>query len=568
MKKIISLLNKNQKKRLLIISLVAIILSIFEFLTFSLIEPLINLFSNSSGKNEIKIFSILNFETNISNKFIIYFFLISFLLRSFLSLLIIYLKSSLGKNINDYLSNKLYTYYLNREYSFFLNNSSSKFNSNIIKEVDNFAYKVMDSLIYFATDILIITTVLSYLSLTYPIETLILLLISFSMFLTYYLFFKGKLKKLGKIYTNSTASRLKFLEDSFYIIQNIKLDQSQNLFIKKFNELTTRASNSSRKTNFILESPRGLIEITMLIVVIILVVNLFYFFKVETKTFVPLIGLFVFAMFRILPSSNRVLIAFSSIKAFYESVKVIKNELKNYENYIHYDDEGTEIDLKRIDKVEFENVSFEYNKNNKIFNKVNVDLTLGKSIGIIGENGSGKSTLLNLICGLLDPSSGKVTINNLNIQNIKKIFQKKIGYVPQKVYLSDDTIKNNICLGQEDKDFDQNSFMEAMKISKMDQVIEKFELKENTNVGQRGIKLSGGQQQRLGIARALYKKPKILILDEATNALDHETEINILHEIHQLKKKILLIQVSHNRNVQILCDELYELNLGRIKKIK
>ncbi len=570
MRDIFFLLNKSQKNLIFFLAILALFLSFFEFLTFSLIEPIINLFSSNDEKFEISIFKIFNIDVEINKITLVYIFFVFFLLRSIISLVIFFFKNLLSKSINDNLSNKLYTYYLKRDYLFFIKNSSSFFNSNIIKEVDNFAIKLMDSLIYLLTDTVIILTVITFLTVSYPLETFILFFISSAMFIIYYLFFRTKLKKLGQEVTKYNSNRMKFLENSFYIIQNIKLDQSENFFIRNFKEITNKTSNNVRKINFILESPKSLIEITMLLVIFAIIFNISFFFDFETSKLVPLMGLFVFGMFRILPSYNRVLLALSNVKAYYGSIEVLTNQLKDYDNFIDKFSETKqdEIQLKDYSKLELNNIHFEYNKNNPILENIDLQLKKGEVLGILGENGSGKSTLLNILCGLLAPQKGIILLDGTNFENFKESFKKKIGYIPQKIYLSDDTIKNNITLGQNEDDFDEKNYSNAIKLSKLNQVIDKLENKENTFVGERGIKLSGGQQQRLGIARAIYKNPKILILDEATNALDFKTEEQILDEICLLKKDIFVVLVSHNKKLFEYCDKVVELKSKKLKIIK
>ena len=322
MKDIFSLLNRSQKNLIAFLALLCLFLSLFEFLTFSLIEPIINLFSNNQDKTEISFFKFININTEINKITLVYTFFICFLLRSMFSLIIIFLKNMLSKNINDNLSNKLFTYYLKRDYLFFIKNTSSFFNSNIIKEVDNFAIRLMDSFIYLLTDTVIIITVITFLTISYPVETMILFIISSAMFVIYYLYFRNKLKKLGQDVTKFTSKRIKFLENSFYIIQNIKLDQSEKFFIKNFKDITDKTSNNVRKINFILESPKSLIEITMLFVIFALIFNISVFFNLESSKLVPLLGLFVFGMFRILPSFNRVLVALSNIMVLLRYFKI------------------------------------------------------------------------------------------------------------------------------------------------------------------------------------------------------------------------------------------------------
>ena len=570
MKDIFFLLNKSHKKKIYFLAILILFLALFEFLTFSLIEPIISIFSSKNIDVNLNFFKFFDFNKELTKSFIIYSFFIFFLLRSILSLLISYFKTILSKDINDYLSNKLYTYYLNKDYLFFLKQSSSFFNSNIIKEVDNFAMRLMDSLIYLLTDIVIILTIISFLTISYPLETLILFLISSGMFLIYYLFFRARLKKLGINVTKNTSSRIKFLEDSFYIIQNIKLDQSEKFFIKKFRELTNNTSDSTRKINFILDAPKSFIEITMMVVIFALIFYVSLFFDLDPTKIVPILGLFVFALFRILPSFNRVLSAFNMYKAYYGSIAVIKNQLINFDKFMNDKKNNNQMLISKsiFESIEFNKVSFGYSSNNEVLDNISLNLKIGEIVGIIGDNGSGKSTLLNIMSGLLNPTTGKILVDDTDLKSISDSYKKKIGYVTQKIYLSDDTIRNNIILGQDEKNFDQSRYEKALNLSKLNEVLKKFKEKDNTVVGERGIILSGGQQQRIGIARAIYKKPHILILDEATNALDFETEKKIINEITQLKNETFIVLVSHNKKIFENCDRIFELKSKKLNIIK
>ena len=345
MKDIFFLITRSQKNIIFLLATLALFLSLFEFLTFSLIEPLISIFSSNKNSAELKYFKFLNIETSITKNVLINIFFICFVIRSLLSLVILYFKNILNKSINDNLSGKLFTYYLKRDYLFFIKNSSSFFNSNIIKEVDNFAMRLMDSLIYLLTDTIIILTVIIFLTLSYPYETMILFFISSAMFIIYYLFFRKKLKRLGEDVTKYTSSRIRFLEDSFYIIQNIKLDQSENFFIKKFKEITYKTSENIRKIAFIIESPRNLIELIMLLVIFALIFNISLFLDFETTKLVPLLGLFVFGMFRILPSYNRILLALNQIKAHYGCIQVLKSQLIDYDAFVKQSEKKIKLKL-------------------------------------------------------------------------------------------------------------------------------------------------------------------------------------------------------------------------------
>jgi ABC-type bacteriocin/lantibiotic exporter with double-glycine peptidase domain len=277
-------------------------------------------------------------------------------------------------------------------------------------------------------------------------------------------------------------------------------------------------------------------------------------------------------MFRILPSFNRILGLVNQIRFHSFTTDIIYNIIQN--NKISNNKLNTEIPQKEYagfkESIKIENLSFKYSSSqNDILSDINIKILKNEIIGISGDSGSGKSTLLNLICFLLKPTKGRILIDNLPLENIYKSFQPKIGYVPQKIYLTNDSIIDNVIFGQEKKEkHDLELFNRILDMCNLRELIDSKYNKEHFLIGERGAKLSGGQQQRIGIARALYKQPDILILDEATNALEIETEKQIIETILNLKEKLTIILVTHNKSILNLASKIYEISNGKITQVK
>jgi len=224
-------------------------------------------------------------------------------------------------------------------------------------------------------------------------------------------------------------------------------------------------------------------------------------------------------------------------------------------------------------KIKIKNLKYKYSeKLNYILNNINLNISKGEFIGIIGSSGSGKSTLVDLLMGLLTPSSGEICIDNININDDKSSWQRKIGYVPQNIFLIDDSIKNNIAFGIEGDKIDELKLNKAIEESQLKAFINSLEIGFETKVGERGAQISGGQLQRIGIARALYNDPEILILDESTASLDTLTENGIMDSINKLKGEKTIIMISHRFSSLKDCDKIYEIRdgkiLGEINKFK
>ena len=210
-------------------------------------------------------------------------------------------------------------------------------------------------------------------------------------------------------------------------------------------------------------------------------------------------------------------------------------------------------------------ISFDYEEGRRTTLKnINLQIKKGKSVGIIGKSGSGKSTLVDIMLGLLEPQKGGVYFDNKNIKNELSLWQKQIGYIPQDIYLLDDTIKKNITFGLKDDEIDEKLLLQTLKIAQLKDFVDTLPDAINTFVGNRGVKLSGGERQRIGIARAMYNLPKIMVFDEATSSLDIENENKILDEIYENREDKTLIIISHRNNTVKYCDLIYVLEDGKL----
>tara|TARA_Y100000992_G_C21174327_1_gene447524 strand:- start:239 stop:922 length:684 start_codon:yes stop_codon:yes gene_type:complete len=220
--------------------------------------------------------------------------------------------------------------------------------------------------------------------------------------------------------------------------------------------------------------------------------------------------------------------------------------------------------INNFESLKLENCCFSYRKNREILTNINIDINKGDLIGIIGESGSGKTTLMNLLLGLLEPQSGNVLLNKKNINGNYKTLSNLVGYLPQDVFLIDDTISKNIALGQKDSEIDVGKILKCIEQVKLGNFISELHQGIETSVGQRGIQISGGQRQRISLARALYHDRPVLIMDESTNSLDQETENEILSQIYSLKGLKTVIMISHKIESLNSCNKIYQIKDGKI----
>ena len=271
--------------------------------------------------------------------------------------------------------------------------------------------------------------------------------------------------------------------------------------------------------------------------------------------------------FKIMPSLNRV-ISSSQFLVHYNSIilEIIK-QFKINSSFLGLNNKPIKKDFNFKKSLNVKNLSFFYSNNKKIFSNLDFEIKKNETIGIIGKTGTGKSTFINILSGLIKTDKGRITIDNIDIKKVLSNYNPLFAIIPQSIFLLDDSILSNIAFGIDKNKINKKIFFESVRLAQLDKFIKALPLKENTNVGERGIKLSGGQIQRIGIARALYFQPKILILDEATSSLDQKTESEFMKMLYSLKRKLTIIIVSHRMSTLTKCDKIFKIDNSKIKKV-
>jgi ATP-binding cassette, subfamily B, bacterial PglK len=562
--------NFTQKKNISFLVLMMIVGMFLELVGISSIVPLIlaivdkeSFLSNLSFLTNF--FSFI--DVNSKNLIWYYLFLITFIFL-FKFIYLSYLSWKLNKftfDLNSYLSKTLLYKYLLKDILFHVNKNSSELISNIIIESNKFAQQVVGPALRLFSEIVVffgITLLLLYLE---PKGTLIALGILAFISILFIIIFSPFLEKWGGIRISNEKLRIKYAQEGIDGIRDIKLANMENHFTNKFEEPNFLALRVQAKHTTLLEIPRYGIEFFGLVLIMALIVFLILNNKSNTEILVT-IGIFSAATFRILPSINKVLVAFQNLKFGLPVIDKIYNELNKIDddNKNHF-----KKNIKPIfnESIRLKNISFKYiDRNYYTLENINVDIFKGKSLGIYGDSGSGKSTLISIVCGLIKPLNGEVLVDNVNIENNIKNWMKNVSLVSQRVFLFDDTIRNNIILG--DEKISKNELETILATSKLTHFINSLPKKDQTRIGERGIMLSGGQVQRIGIARALIKKPQLLIFDESTNALDKDTENNLINDVYDLKNNLTKIFVSHKMSILERCDNILKIEDKKITVLK
>jgi ATP-binding cassette, subfamily B, bacterial PglK len=456
-------------------------------------------------------------------------------------------------------------YYLYKDYTFHINRNSSELIKNLQVEISNFS-NFLISIISLITESTLALSVIIALFFIEPLATLIVLLLFGLSSLLFYQFTKNITMEWGKIREQIDSKSSKIVIEGLSGIKEVILLGKQSFFENQLENMNASKASMNSKALTLRQIPRYFLELlsvgSLIIFVFILLIQ-----SKNVDNIIVTLGIFVAATFRILPSINRILSSLQNIKYYQSSIDVLHKEfefINQKKNFFIRDI----IRLTPNKSIDINQLSFIYPQTKKIIlDNIKLKLKTGTTTGIIGVSGSGKSTLINIIVGLLKPSSGEILIdNNSNIQNYLDSWQNTIGYVSQDVFLSDQSILMNIAFGEKQEFIDYNLIDKVLEQAQLSKLILTLPNGYHTKVGERGVQLSGGQKQRIGIARALYRRPSILILDEATSSLDVKTEEEIMMSVDNLKGQMTIIIVTHRLITLKNCDEIFSIKEGKLNK--
>ena len=461
----------------------------------------------------------------------------------------------------------LFRNYLSKPYSFHLQTNSSVLIRNLTTEINSFCQYVLMPILNLTSEVLVVLALLILLLFVEPIPTLCLGLCLIGIASIFYRFTNSKVARWGKARQVADEEKIKCLQQGFGGIKQIMLGQNLDYFLRIFQRPNIVSGLMTKKEYIFQYLPKQFIEI--LAISGLVGVCLFMVFQERSGLEVmAMLSLLATAGFRLIPSFSRILRNLQSIRFGWASVDVLTDEFEEVENRDKISSKIEKIEPASFtDNFSLKNIAFSYGLNNEeLLSDLNFEAKRGECIGIVGESGVGKSTLTNLLLGLVSPSSGIMEVDGCRIkaENIRS-WQQMIGYVPQEIYLLDDTIEHNIAFGINEEVIDHSQVREVVEKAGIPKFISSLDEGLNTKIGERGVRLSGGQRQRIGIARALYQNPQVLILDESTSALDEKTEEGILEELRLMKGKVTMIIVAHRQSTLQFCDRIYKMESGRLE---
>jgi len=564
------LLSYKQKKHLVFMLVLMFFSMILESLSVGIMIPLTSiLLKGDVGTNFFSHFLLFG---EPSGNMLIYIglsiTLIIFLFKNLSLTFILWQQTKFLRDLQFELTNRLFKSYLRNDYMFFLQSNSAHLYRNLTDIISSFLSFTKGSMVLLSEVVVFVGIAIVLFYVDFLGTAAIFSSMSIVSFIIYILTIR-KITSLGEQRHKVGGELNKHLLQGVAAAKDVKILDRETDLTNQVDKNLFKMTRLIQMNQFITGLPRFSFEILMVFTFSVLIIVLIGA-KREMVDIIQYLGIFAVASFRIVPSASRILSSFQNIKYEEPSVKLLLKEFSltnSFFNEKSHLSNGVSSALKFEKEINLKNLSFSYPTRKEFsLSKISMNIKKGSFIGVIGETGSGKSTLINLLIGLLKPVEGEVEVDELNINKNLTEWYKKIGYVPQSVYLTDDTIRKNIAFGLLEENIDNTLIKKAVDKANLNKFLNSLPKGLETIVGEKGIRLSGGQQQRIGIARALYRDPEILILDEATSSLDQSTEREIMESINFLKRKKTLIIITHRLSTVKKCDKIFMIDKGKIVK--
>ena len=554
------LLDKKTKKHLAWLVVFSVFVSIVEAAGISAIMPFIDVAVNFDQIHQNQYyqqaFQLFNFTDEVDFTIAFGLVLVGFyIVRGGINLLYSYAMAHFSEGLYAQTTQRLFEVYLAMPYKVFSGKNSSYLTKAIVTEASLMSV-VINAVLLMISEIFVIVFLYILMLLANWKITLVfsVILIIKMVFLTQAV--SKKIKSAGKIRANIQEKFYEIINRLFGNLKQVKLQDENRLqaVSHNFSETVGAYAKANATYNFLRTLPRLFLETSGFSLIVILLVVLLYVNQSNISHILPVLSLFVLALYRLLPSINRIVGAYNDLMYHHRSIDIVDQELKTPQESL-----GNKV-ICFNHNVKLKNIGFDY-QNKIVFSSINLIINKGERVAFVGESGTGKSTLADLIIGLHQPSQGEIvidgkTLNNANLQS----WRSKVGYIPQQVYLFDGTIEDNVIFGRV---LDQ---ILLKRVLRQANIFDFLQTKQgvHTLVGEGGMQLSGGQKQRIAIARALYGQPEVLLLDEATSALDEETEQKIMDEIYKISREKTLIIIAHRLSTIKGCDKIYHLKNGAI----
>lgn len=570
LKKLNYIFTKKDKIKVVFLMIIVIIGSFLELASVSIFSPFIEIIMDPSSlkENELMSFTYEILAIDDVNYFMAFIAGVIILIYIVKNVYIIIEKNLIYRfsyRIQRKISTELLKAYMKEPYTFHLNKNISILQRSMQEDTDQFTKGIIH-IMEMAAEICVCAAIGIYLyivsqSITVVIVVLIVLCLAVFSFIS-----KKYSSEWGRQGQQHKSRIYQWMNQSLGGIKEIKVLNREENFITSYDQHFAKYVRVLRLNRLMGVVPKHIIEMVAMTGLLLAIIIKIFFGQRDLAAFVPQLAVFAVAAFRLLPSVGRINEHLSAVLYAVPSLDLIHNDLKEIEDL----DVATQIkdeEWRFEDRIKIKNITYHYPDSDvNVIDGANFEIKKGTTVAFVGASGAGKSTMVDILLGLLPPQYGKIHADDLNIYQNLPTWQKEIGYIPQTIYLSDDTIMNNVAFGIKEQDIDEAAVIYALKQAQLYEFVDGLTEGLQTFVGDRGVRLSGGQRQRIGIARALYHDPEVLVLDEATSALDSDTESAVMEAIEKLQGQKTIIIIAHRLTTIKNADVVYQVEYGKVEE--
>ena len=575
LKKINYIFSPRQKLQSVLLCIGLFIGALFELAGVSLITQLVSIVTDPSKIHSNPILSGVYgfFGMKDDRQFfltLVIGLIIVYLVKNLYLLWINYVQYTFIYNNQLRLSGRLIDCYLKKPYTYHLDKNSAEMVRNVMLDSERF-FQMLLSVFLMLSEFLISALLCVYL-LTVDWFITVSVAVILGIFTgLYIILFKNKAREYGKENQIYDGKMHQSINQALGAVKDIKILHREKYFVDAFCGYGRKKMRAVRNNNVLGQAPKYIIE-TVCIGAILLVLVYKIFMGEDLSSMITQLAAFAVAAFKLLPSVSKINNFANLIIFLKPSVDLIYRDIKDTEDMKSFELSDASSHVEGLDKAKeimIKDLTYRYPHTDRdVLNRVNLKIPLGYAVGMVGPSGSGKSTLADVILGILTPTEGSVYYGNMNVHEHPLKWSKKLAYIPQSIYLADETIRNNVAFGIDDDKIDENRVWAALEEAQLKDFVKELPEGLDTMTGERGVRLSGGQRQRIGIARALYDDPEILVLDEATSALDNETETAVMEAIDSLMGRKTLIIIAHRVTTLRNCQLIFKVEDGNVREVK
>lgn len=571
-KKFFSLFSASDKRRGLGLFILIMIGAILEVIGVGAIPVFVGVVSDPDRimRYDFIASTLNNSGINTSDQLLIWgaiALIVIYLIKNTYLSMLYYWKAKFVKNRQVSLSTRLFSAYMNAPYTFHLQRNTAELLRNVNSEVQ-LAMEVLTSGLLLLMQSLMIVAIFILLIAVEPIISVVTLGVLGVASVLFLQMVKRKVKMYGLEQQGHRRTMIQAINQGLGGLKDARILNREHFFLKKFKVSAIRNAIAGRYISVANQVPKPFIETVavsgMLLIALILVLQ-----GRSVQSVIPILTLFAVSVVRLMPAFRDVVGHYTKIQFNIFAVEPVYDDLRELENLkseIHVNGNGATRPLTIKNNIKIENLYYKYpNSKAQALNGVNLEIPRGEAIAFVGSSGAGKTTIVDCLLGLLPPTKGSIKVDGQDIRSNLRGWQSRIGYIPQFIYLSDDTVRNNIAFGLEEDEIDEEKLKKATEAAQLDHLIENLPKGYNSVIGERGIMLSGGQRQRIGIARAFYHNPEVLVMDEATSALDNVTEKHIIQALEKMRGDRTMIIIAHRLTTVKNCDKLYFMKEGKIE---